>query len=569
MPNIFISYRREDAPASTRLVYERLTAWFGNGNVFMDVAQIALGDNWKNVLSKRVARCDSVLAVIGPRWLSVTDGDGRRRLDNADDLVRWEIREALRLGKRVIPVLVDGAPPLQTSLLPPDLAALADLQAQPMTHATFDKDVQTLIEALGGKGSMSRWVRAFNRFVHMSKASLVIGIGVAAVVISLAWANVFDLLGLDTRSAGFTMLLGDVLFEVPLHHELALVGIQPSAEETNGLVPSRRKEYAKLIDLLARAGAKTVAFDIRPEIPSEFDSDLARSILAGRERGTAVAFGFQQLTGTAPTMPHELTQAADAGLTCIGTLLDQAVYGTVALITDERVYGSLPLAAAFAPAAIERPPPWVDALQIRLPGGASRWVPFSFVQRITLADADCPARTPGVQVARLTVRLSHRERLREPSRRYALSAVLGGTVDPQVFAGKRVLVGAEHPLDMLATRMDIHGRRYGFEFHADVVNALLNGETIRPMPFAMQWLMVLLMIVAAAAYRLWRLDKPRHWDILVVVGACVLYLATAVMLYVKSGLLVDGLYHIAAFILTWWTLAVLEKRWLDAKHSLA
>ena len=70
MPTIFISYRRDDAPASARLIHEQLTNWFGRGNVFMDVEQIELGDDWKEVLRQRVTRCDAMLAVIGPRWLA-------------------------------------------------------------------------------------------------------------------------------------------------------------------------------------------------------------------------------------------------------------------------------------------------------------------------------------------------------------------------------------------------------------------------------------------------------------------------------------------------------------------
>jgi hypothetical protein len=109
MPTIFISYRRDDAPASARLIHEQLTNWFGRGNVFMDVEQIELGDNWKEVLRQRVTRCDAMLAVIGPRWLAAAAGDGSRRLDNPEDFVRWEIREALKRRKKVIPVLVEGA----------------------------------------------------------------------------------------------------------------------------------------------------------------------------------------------------------------------------------------------------------------------------------------------------------------------------------------------------------------------------------------------------------------------------------------------------------------------------
>ena len=569
MPHIFISYRRDDTFASARIIYEQLTKWFGDGNIFMDVEQIALGDNWKDILNQRVARCDAMLAVIGPHWLAAANSDGKRRLDDPEDFVRWEIREALKRGKQVIPVLVDGARLLDARELPPDLAALAGLQAQTVTHDKFDKDVETLIEAVGREGPMIGIAAAFKRFADMGKAALVVTALVAAVVISLAWANIFDLLGLDTRTASFTMLLGDVIFEVPLNDGLALVGIQPRPDETNGLAPARRREYAKLIDVLARAKAKTVAFDIRMEESSEFDDELARSILAARDQGTTVVFGFQELTGVEPAMPPVLAKVAHAGLTCVGTKLDEAVFGTVALISADRVYGSFPLEAAFAPSGVDRPPPHVDALQIRPPSGAGQWVPFSFLQRVELADADCPARARGSEVARIIMRLSHRERLREPSRRFAMPAVLTGSVDPQVFSGKRVLVGAEHPLDSLATRMDLNERRYGFEFHADVINALLNGQAVRPMPFAAQWLMALLMISLAAAYRLWRLDKSRRWDFLILAAACMLYLAAAVILYAKLELIADGLYHISAFILTWWVLGLLERRWFHDKRTAA
>jgi CHASE2 domain-containing sensor protein len=426
-----------------------------------------------------------------------------------------------------------------------------------------------LIEAAGREGPIIGIAAAFRRFINMGKAALVVAALVAAVVISLAWANVFDLLGLDTRTANFTMTLGDIIFEVPLNSELALIGIQPRADETNGLAPSRRSEYAKLIDILAAAGAQTVAFDVRLEEPSAFDHGLARSIRAARERGTAVAFGFQELTGTEPQMPAELAKVALVGLTCVGTKLDEAVFGTVALMSGERVYGSFPLQAAYAPAGIDRPPPGIEGLQVRLSSGAVQWVRFSFLQRIMQADADCPARAAGTDVARIIMRISHRERLREPSRRFALAAITSGAIAPGVFSGKRVLVGAEHPLDSLATRMDVNGQRYGFEFHADVINALLNDQAVRPMPFWMQWLMALLMIACAAAYRLWRLGKPGRWNSLVLAAACLLYMAAAVFLYAKLELIADGLYHISALVVTWWVLAVLERRWVLEKRTTA
>jgi hypothetical protein len=58
------------------------------------------------VIEDQVSACDVMLVVIGSKWLNVVDETGRRRLDNPQDFVRIEVETALRLGKRVIPLLV-------------------------------------------------------------------------------------------------------------------------------------------------------------------------------------------------------------------------------------------------------------------------------------------------------------------------------------------------------------------------------------------------------------------------------------------------------------------------------
>lgn len=43
-----------------------------------------------------MARCSTLLVLIGTKWLSATDGGGRRRLEDPKDFVRQEIEEGLR-----------------------------------------------------------------------------------------------------------------------------------------------------------------------------------------------------------------------------------------------------------------------------------------------------------------------------------------------------------------------------------------------------------------------------------------------------------------------------------------
>jgi hypothetical protein len=96
------------------------------------------------------------------------------------------------------------------------------------------------------------------------------------------------------------------------------------------------------------------------------------------------------------------------------------------------------------------------------------------------------------------------------------------------------------------------------------LDALLTGAIVRPVGFLAQWLLALAMALAAISYRLWRIGKSRRLDAVVLPLAVVAYLSVMVVLYARFGLLVDGLYHLAAFIVTWWVLAALEKRWSHA-----
>ena len=88
MPAIFISYRREDSIAYSGRLYDRLTAEFGKGQVFMDIDSMDPGSDFVDVIERTVAACDAVLVVIGKQWLSASDAQGRPRIENPEDFVR-------------------------------------------------------------------------------------------------------------------------------------------------------------------------------------------------------------------------------------------------------------------------------------------------------------------------------------------------------------------------------------------------------------------------------------------------------------------------------------------------
>jgi hypothetical protein len=144
---IFISYRRDDSSAWAGRLYDRLGNHFASNQIFMDV-DLDAGIDFVEAITESVGSCDVLIAVVGKRWLTAADEDGRRRLDNPADFVRTEIVTALKRGIRVIPVLVDGASMPRSRDLPDDLKSFARRNALEVSHNRFRADSERLIDAV-------------------------------------------------------------------------------------------------------------------------------------------------------------------------------------------------------------------------------------------------------------------------------------------------------------------------------------------------------------------------------------------------------------------------------------
>jgi hypothetical protein len=144
-----MSYRREDTDFPAAWLFDRLVGHFGEGQVFKDVDVIQPGDDFAEVIRSAVASCDVLLVLIGDRWLTITDDNGQRRLDDPGDFVRLEIQAALNRNIRVIPILVGKARMPLPAELPECLAKLTGRQALDLSPAHFDADIDKLLKALG------------------------------------------------------------------------------------------------------------------------------------------------------------------------------------------------------------------------------------------------------------------------------------------------------------------------------------------------------------------------------------------------------------------------------------
>jgi hypothetical protein len=317
MPNVFISYRHDDS-FDAKLLVEHLKRWLPltrsltNGN---------RGRGLRAILATHTDRAQVVL-VIGTRWMAIEQPGGHRRLDDPDDVVRWEIARAVAARKRIIPVLVDGGRLPAEADLPSALQSLARLQYCEIGRRTFEGDIQGLARTLSADSAAADPAR----FIFLVKRSLVVVPVVSAVLCAVAWSNLFA--KVEIWFANRITWLGDGLFDIPLSDQLRIVslpleprdgsGSDPSREAVR-LDPSRRADFAALLDELVRQGARVVVFDVTLTQESSFDDRLAESVKGAVARGVQVGFGFKAFDAATNQPDRERGRArAPRSASCVG-----------------------------------------------------------------------------------------------------------------------------------------------------------------------------------------------------------------------------------------------------------
>jgi hypothetical protein len=146
MPTVFLSYRRSDTGGEAGRLADTLQHRIGGSLAFRDVADIPPGAQFDAMLDKELTAAKIVLVLIGPTWLTQL----QQRLGQSDiDYLRVEVAAALARGKRVIPLLLNGAALPSAHALPDDLGALARHQAMTLRDESWNQDVDRLIDAIG------------------------------------------------------------------------------------------------------------------------------------------------------------------------------------------------------------------------------------------------------------------------------------------------------------------------------------------------------------------------------------------------------------------------------------
>lgn len=128
--DIFISYRRDGGFEVAKLIKDLLTR--DGYHVSFDMDNLLNGDFNKEIF-KRIAECEDFILILDAHAFKGTL-EGRAK---QNDWLRLELSEALRLGKNIVPIMLDGFTAFPEKL-PEDIAGIRYKNGPQYTKAYFD-----------------------------------------------------------------------------------------------------------------------------------------------------------------------------------------------------------------------------------------------------------------------------------------------------------------------------------------------------------------------------------------------------------------------------------------------
>jgi CHASE2 domain-containing sensor protein len=382
---------------------------------------------------------------------------------------------------------------------------------------------------------------------------------VTPLIFAVSRLAVFDRLPRWLKMESYAVWLVDGLFPKSFSDQIVMV---PMTERTAGRFNRSLKdgnwrgEHAKLLEKLSLAGAKVVFFDLYFRKPKEFDDELSQAMRRARARGTSVVVGVVDAPGGDPEIAPALKGAVmrDWGLLCIGEAQDSADLVPLVVAKTGSTPEPLPSVALAAVAAYRG---WTilgldertRSVLVKTGSGALQRVGVSSLETLRQDQKFCNVLGAGDLAANRIIDFTPSEDLRDPKRRLAYEDVLAwsATTAPDLH-GKIVVVGIEVPSEKLVVlRGFIRHERYGYKLHADAINTILSGVTIRTLGVGWQFLIILILSMAGALVWVWQPD--RRWVRWAALAAVILvYFAAATWAYGSYRVLLNTVYPLLALL---------------------
>ena len=137
LPLLIILYRQEDSIVMTDRLYIELAEEFGEEALIKEGDITTLGEEDLAPLTEDMMPDDALFVIIGKKWLTLTDEEGNRRIDDPQDKIHRTIARALELEMRIVPILVYGASMPKAAYLPEPLRPFAGIK--PMRLGSTDE----------------------------------------------------------------------------------------------------------------------------------------------------------------------------------------------------------------------------------------------------------------------------------------------------------------------------------------------------------------------------------------------------------------------------------------------
>lgn len=574
-PVIFLSYRRDDSAANAGRLFDWLARQFGRDRIFLDTDKIASGEEFPRVLEERLAASDVLVAVIGPRWLTIANAAGPR-LNQPDDYVRREIASALARKIRVIPVLVQGARMPAAQELPPALRPLAVRNAARVDDATFERDFDVLVDDLLGRrrGFLRRELDRLQRLMFVATRSAFVTPALVALLALAVWMKALDFFTLDTKVASYLLWAAEAFSAPRAEPPVLLVTIDAASERRLGRqfgsanAAEWRRDHAQLIDRAAAAGAAAVVFDLFFEADSAADAELAQAVrrAAAEPYRMRTVFGVQTVENGRPRLASSLEGVGAWGSLCITRRLSYTYMAPLAVlkVRDQGAPGRpiktdvVPAAApALSLAATQTEPLQsvdISRRQLGFAGPPLREpVRYTAVERIRWRQGGCGTLALDDEVAMLMIRLEDPGYWRQPGRSVSYADVLRpGAVPDDRLRGRILLIGCTAPGICSKDTHDVvrgfsRTQLYGVELHASAIANLTDGRVVETPTADLQVWIMGVMAIAGAAASFFTATVSRGRRRTMLAASITIYLLVAVALAV-AGLLLNILYDLAAFL---------------------
>lgn len=145
---VFINDRRALGVAAPHRPHAELARVFGEKRVFIALRGLESGSDWLHELQRQVQGAAVMLTLPPEGGAEVRDDEGRRRLDDPNDFVRFEIVTALKLGVDILPVALDTDVSPREADLPPALQPLLLRQATGFDTRRARRDAAQIAQAI-------------------------------------------------------------------------------------------------------------------------------------------------------------------------------------------------------------------------------------------------------------------------------------------------------------------------------------------------------------------------------------------------------------------------------------